>query len=360
MLERYALEKYAPRIINSNIKTRRLGYIIALVKIIGNNFLFIDDALRRLESWAEAHQKEVEEYSGKSGLITASPKHYPAKRYFHLAKDLRLIKVSRSECAVTKIGQPILYLAEYLRNPFDLTNEQICYLLKRILENDSDCFLQLLRSLEKYNEIKNIFTQFKKTLLDHLEKKIEKLGDILKSSEIKRRRDKIIRWTEERKYLEHIIYPRLDWMTDLKILNISKRKEGIYEFTEEGKSFLSFLNEMEKANLENFDAWLENRYYEIFGQCFIKKEKNLLTTLNSEEHVKLISDLLEDAFRKFSSPNLPLSHMSAITFLEYSCTKLVVMGIIPSFNQLKDLLKRMAGYRFQWQPSMEDGFIIKI
>jgi len=146
------------------------------VKIIGNNFLFVDNTLRKLESWAKAHQKEVEEYSGKSGLITASPKHYPAKRYLHLAENLRLIKVSRSECAVTKIGQPILYLAESSQNPFDLTNEQRCYLLKRILENDSDCFLQLLKSLEKYNEIKDIFMYFKKTLLDHLERKSKSLA----------------------------------------------------------------------------------------------------------------------------------------------------------------------------------------
>jgi len=73
---------------------------------------------------------------------------------------------------------------------------------------------------------------------------------------------------------------------------------------------------MEEASLENFDIWLENRYYEVFGQCFIRKDKNMLTTLNSEEYIKLISSLLEDAFRKFSSPNLPLSHMDHLIGLD--------------------------------------------
>ena len=350
-------EKYKPRIISTNIKTRRLGYIIALIDLIGNNFLFLDDVLRRLEFWAKKKQKELERYFGRTGLITESPKHYPARRYIHLAENLRLVKISRNECALTKIGQPLLYLAKSPQNPFHLTDEQVCYLLKRILENDFDYFLPLLKLLKKFNKTKEIFLNFKKAVLNHLEIKSEKIKDILKSSDIKERKNQILRWTQEKKYLEHIIYPRLDWMIDLRILNAHKYRRRIYEFTEEGANFLK---EMERMEVKDLDKWLEEHFYKIFGRSFIKGKKIPFIMLNNRERFKYISNFLEDSFRKFSSPSLPLQHMSANTFLEYTCTKLVVMGILPSFDQLKDTLKQMPGYRLQWQPAMQDGFIIKI
>ena len=351
-------EGYAPRIINTNIKTRRLGYVIAITDLLGNNFLLFDDLQGKLEAWAEEHEKCLERYFSKSGFIKKSPRHYPARRYIHLARNLRLIKISRNECALTKIGQPLPTLDKNKQNPFELTVEQKCYLLKRILENDFDYIFPLLWLLENCNTAREIFDNFKTAVLEHWEKRSKRIGDIVKSSGFKKRKELIMRWTQEKKYLENIIYPRIDWLLDLQILDREKYKKRIYELTYNGKVFLSELKEMEvKASV---DDWLEDHYYAIFGRCFIKERIISFNSLKEEERLKIVRNLLEEAFNNFSPPNLPFKHISANTFLEFSCTKLVGIKILPTFSQIKSVLKTLPTFRFQWQPSIRDGFIMKI
>lgn len=351
------IKKCFPRIIDTNIKTRRLGYIVALIELLGNNFLLVDDVIRRLELWAKEHQRYLEKHFSKSGSITISSRHYPAIRYIHLAEKLRLIKLSRNGCAVTKIGQPILYLTKCKRSPFELSDEQKCYFLKRILENDYDYFFPFLKLLKRMNKTKEIFSSFKVSVLEHLEMKSKRIGDILKSSDLRKRQKLMMAWTEEEKYLEHLIYPRLDWLIDLGLIKYDKYKVRIYELT---NNSLSFLEELEKTQeIEDLDIWLEEQYYKIFSKYFIKRESIFFGALKEEERFKYVKDLLEDSFTKFSPSCLPFRHISANTFLEYSCTKLVGKGIWASFSQLKEILKQLPGYRFQWQPMMHDGFVMR-
>jgi predicted transcriptional regulator len=351
-------KEYTPRIINTNIKTRRLGYIVALTDLLGSNFLLIDDLERKLETWAEEHEKNLERYFSKFGFIKKSPRHYPARRYIQLAKNLRLVKISRNECALTKIGQPLLTLDKNKQNPFELSMEQKCYLLKRILENDFDYILPLLRLLEKCHNTGEIFGNFKIAVLEHLETRIKRVDDILKSSGFKKRIQLMMKWAQEKKYLEHIIYPRLDWLLDIQILDREKYKKRIYKLTYNGKAFLEALKKMEVEI--DVNAWLEDHYYETFGRCFIKESVISFDALKKEERSKFVHDLLEEAFNKFSPPKLPFQHISANTFLEFSCTKLIGMKILPTFTQIKNILSSLPMYRFQWQPSMRDGFIMKI
>jgi hypothetical protein len=350
---------YAPRIINTNIKTRRLGYIVALTDLLRSSSLLVDDLQGKLEAWAEEHEDDLEMYFSKSGFIKKSPRHYPARRYIHLAENLKLIKISRNECALTKIGQPLPTLDKNKQNPFELSIEQKCYLLKRILENDFDFIFPLLRLLEKCHNTREIFGDFKIAVLEHWETRIKRIGDFLKSSGFMKRKQLMMKWTQEKKYLENIIYPRLDWLLDIQILDREKCKKRIYEFTYNGRAFVEeMLKKMEVEN--NLDAWLEEHYYETFGRCFIKESVISFDALKNEERSKLVHDLLEEAFNKFSPPNLPFQHISANTFFEFSCTKLIGMKISSAFSQLKDALKSLPTYRFQWQPSIRDGFIMKI
>lgn len=352
-------EEYTPRIINTNIKTRRLGYIVALADLLGSSFLLVDDLQRKLEAWAEEHENDLERYFSKSGFIKKSPRHYPARRYIHLAENLRLLRISRNECALTKIGQPLPTLDKNKQNPFELSNEQKCYLLKRIIENDFDYILPLLRLLEKHHHSQEIFSNFKEAVLKHLETRIERIGDILKSSGFMKRKQLIMKWTQEKKYLENIIYPRLDWLLDIQILDREKSRKRIYELTYNGRAFVEkILENMEVEN--NANAWLEDHYYEAFGRCFIKQSVISFDALKEEERSKIVHNLLEEAFNKFSPPNLPFQHISAKTFLEFCCTKLIGVRILPTFTQIKNMLNSLPMYRFQWQPSMRDGFIMKI
>lgn len=353
-----------PRILSVNIKARRLGYVIQYLNLFKRNIsLTVDNVIGKLESWAVQHQKELEAYIDSSGSITKTSKHYPAKRYVELMQGLQLIKITGRSCRITKLGEPLRFLKSNHNNPFDLSVEQECYLLRRLLISDFDVLLPLFRLLLDHGDVPWIFKLFKSAFIDQLEKRAEAIGDIIQASEFRKRIDSAKRWTKEKKYLEHIIYPRINWLIDLKLFDpeilVGEKR---LQLNEAGKMiFFDLANTYEEAHLK---YWLENHFYEIFVQAhrsrFAMGEIVKLSDL-SEEHVfKHLEDMLKDSFEKFSSAGTPFLHMSATTFLEYSCIKFLGKGIVAGFDVLKDFLRSIPGYRFKWEPVVSDGFITKV
>lgn len=351
----------SPRTLNTNIKTRRLGYVIGILQILENKFLDIDGLIEKLENWAESNSNGLSRYASNSGWIKKTPKHYPSLRYIRLAEELKLIKVTERECGVTKFGQPALYLTSTKSNPFDLTYEQICYFLKRILVNDYDIFLPLLNLLISPHRSSEIFDNLKKAILEHLKFREKSFGDIVRSSEFRNRIQSIERWSNEREYLEHIIYPRLDWLLDLKMVNLEKARKREYELIGGCSSFLNSLNSIYSE--EKLEKWFDNEYYEsfldIFEESLFKGKKSRFIMLTEDQQFEKLRLLVEECFVKFSSAGLPFQHLSARTFLEYSCVKLVSKGIVATFELLTESLKKMTGYKFRWEPMLGDGYITR-
>ena len=352
------------RILSVNIKARRLGYVIQCLNLFKRNIsLTVDNVIEKLESWAAQHEEELEAYIESSGSITKTSKHYPAKRYLELMQGLHLVKITGRSCRITKLGEPLRFLKPTYDNPFDLSIEQECYLLRRLLVSDCDVLLPLFRLLLDYGDVPMIFRLFKNTYIDQLEKRAEAIGDIIRASEFRKRIDSTKRWTKEKKYLEHVIYPRINWLIDLKLFDTEIFVgEKRLQLNEAGKMIFSDLtNTYEEARLK---YWLENHFYEIFAQAhrsrFAVEETVRLSDLTKENGFKQLEDMLKDSFEKFSSVGTPFLHMSATTFLEYSCIKLLGKGIVAGFDVLKDLLKSIPGYRFKWEPVVNDGFITKV
>lgn len=353
-----------PRTITVNIKARRLGYVIKCLSAFKQSeSLTRGTVYEKLELWSVQNKKELDKHIRTSGYISKSPKRYPAKRYVDLTSNLQLIKIDRTSCSITKLGIPLHFFEIVPSKPFELSIEQQWYLLKRLLISDFDILLPHLQLLEKYYDVPTIFLKFKKTYLAHLEQRVRSIGDIIESSEYRKRIDKIKGWTSEKKYLEDIIYPRIDWLTDLKLIDWTiLAEENRYELSKPATLITSKLVSLNKiGKLKN---WFETGFYttlsKAYNSLFNKDHITFLANLSEKQKFEIIKNKLEESFSMFASSGTPFAHMSAITFLEYTCIKLLREGIVAEFDICKQILNDISGYRFRWDPIVNDGFITRV
>lgn len=279
-----------PRILNVNIKARRLGYVTQCLNLLKPSLSWtLDNVIERLESLGTQHQKELEAYVENSGYIKETKKHYPAKRYIKLMQELQLIKITGRSCRVSKLGEPLHFLQPIYNNPFDLTIEQECYLLRRLLISDFDVLLPLYRLLQDHDNVPTIFRLFKNAFVDQLEKRTEAIGDLLRASDFRNQIYSIGRWTKEKKYLEHIIYPRISWLIDLKLFDLEIFVKGrLLRLNDAGKRIFSNLEKTYEE--EHLEHWFANRFYEQFAEAkhsrFAIKEMARLSDLPEDGTVQ--------------------------------------------------------------------------
>lgn len=353
-----------PRTLNVNIKAQRLGYVIQCLNFFKQReSLTFGTVLEKLELWSAQNEKKLEQHIKTSGYIKKSSRRYPPKRYVELISNLQLIEISEMSCNITKLGIPLLFFEATPSKPFDLSIEQRWYLLKRLLISDFDILLPHFQLLAEHNDVPTIFRRFKNTYHAHLEERIRAIGDIIQSSEYRKRIDFIKKWEKEKKYLEHIIYPRIHWLIDLKLIDwniLSKKKRN--ELSKEGNLIASTLDSIPKT--EKLKHWFETSFYTMLAQAydslFKRDQITFLTNLSEKQKFRIIEDKLEDSFSLFASSGTPFPHMSANTFLEYTCIKLLKEGIVAEFDICKKILKSIPGYRFRWEPVVNDGFITKV
>lgn len=353
-----------PRTLNVNIKARRLGYVVQCLGFFEQSeSLTVGTVFEKLESWSTRNKERLKRYISSSGYITKTAKHYPAKRYVELTRDLQLIDVSEASCRITKLGKPLLSLETTPSRPFDLSIEQRWFLLRRLLISDFDYLLPHFRLLTEYDDVPTIFRLFKSAFLTQLEEQSRAIGDIIQASEYRKRIDNIKRWTKEKKYLEHIIYPRINWLIDLKLVDWNTLiEERRHELSKAGSLIASKLESIGRE--KRFKKWFETSFYTTLAQAydsiFEREQIAFLSNLSDKQRFGILKNKLEEAFSLFSSLGTPFAHMSANTFLEYACIKLLKEGIIAEFKICKEVLKSIPGYRFRWEPVMNDGFITKV
>jgi len=353
-----------PRTLNINIKARRLGYVIQCLNFFRQSeSLTVGTVFEKLELWSTQNKEKLERYINSSGDIKKTIKHYPAKRYVELIRDLHLLKISETSCRITKLGKPLLFFETTPAKPFDLSIEQRWYLLRRLLISDFDYLLPHFRLLAEYNDAPAIFRRFKNTYLTHLEEQARAIGDIIQSSEYRKRIDNLKRWTKEKKYLEHIIYPRINWLIDLKLIDWNILiEEKRYELNKAGSLIVSTLESIYKTG--KLKDWFETSFYTTLAQAydslFKRDQMTFLGNLSEKQRFRIIEDKLRDSFSLFASSGTPFLHMSANTFLEYACIKLLKEGIVAEIEICKEILKSIPGYRFRWEPIVNDGFITRV
>lgn len=360
--------------INTNTKARRLGYLLQIVKEIGEISLAEEALLARLTSWGTNNKDLLEQYvDSTGGVIKPSIKGTAARRYLSVASGIELVGKIGREYKLTKFGIVLSVLSSSRKteeSPFALTLKEICFFLNRLFIFDSDYLIPILQILREHGECTLSLLQdnFRDAVMKWLEIKANSIPveEYSEKNELRRVEDRIKKWRKPKKYVEHIVPPRIHWLIDLRLIDWDHyKKTRKYVLSKEGERFISRIPRTPSQNHIYFNhEWIENNYFEEFIFAF---SPNLtisrFSQLPSAQQHEIVEGYLERSFKIFIT--VGIKRVVALQLLYYTCVELSVTDRIAcGFNNIKQILNNISGspdsvYYFYWSKEQSDGYITK-
>lgn len=298
-----------------------------------------------LGNWSSKLEDMSQVYNEHNGKLTINHKPTTAfKHYLEFQKNLGLINSLGEVFANSRMGI-LLYTfsKENHETYFGLNNKELIFYTKLLLELDADA---ILLSLDIIALVDNGVTQidilkkyFKSKLLERLLLKKEMaLGEAQSAI-----REKFIsveyQWENAESYAEHIIIPRLEWLSDIGIIHISKtNNKSFYCFTKSGFEFYSKIPEIGNSGIKDINAeWLQNKYIESI-LCLLPSLNYIkFSDLDNNDIERVLEPHLEQVFLMLSSKgSYTVSLYPAILFITINL--LVQNNLIVEENELIELL----------------------
>lgn len=351
------------RLFTPTTKVRRLGYFVIFCSIIKNEMsfsLFAEQILKRKEILHSELSRYCRSLPAKrrgndaiTGEITGEDS---LNRYYLTASEMGLLEKIGNTVFLTKRGQILASLSSK-NNPFDLTIPQIHFLLRVILEKDSDYQRPLINIILDGKTFKQEDRVFQEAVEDVWLKKKDKAASLDKMKEfdsLRKSLEDLLGWESPRRYyFENIRATRLEWLLDLKLLkywNISKNRILI------------------EPKFAEFFKGTGEQYSRKFHYCFEELLKTQIVdwrTLSESEKNVWLRSLLDEAMKLFSSEEY-MNKISADQFFEYSTSKMIGEGILIDTEDLeKDIVRLLASQRAPYRfvrivSDVDTGYISRI
>lgn len=335
------------RLTSSTVKTRRLGYILAIPRILGNNKFSTNLLVKKIIEWSLYNEENFKVYGDSLPAIRLRTKErYVGKitgfdsavRYIKLVEEIGLITFITNSWQNTKLGNVIRFL-DGKDNPFRVSLNQIFLLFKLFLEKDFDYLASLWEILQRkpYIPDKEATRLFREKVEERWNRKLETAisRDIMSVvASLKRALRRIKDWREPVGYYRDCIKaPRLEWLLDLRILRRWNQKTKTYIFRAGIEKFF-------KKDLMDL-IWLDETYPYIFYEFFRDEIPKLdkWADLSDSEKSHILQLLLDNSMELFKPADI-IHKISASQFLDYSLCKMISeYGVIGSYSEIeKDLL----------------------
>jgi len=350
---------------STNTQTRRLGYLVQMCNLLGDQYLSFSELQDRIEDWAEKNNTFLKNHISNKGILRSSIQALASKRYIELAQALQLVTEISGYLRLTKTGRVLLALDKETstdeNDPFKLKNKILLLLIYQILSLDSDYFIPILELTVTYHTQKQILENAQPHLLEHFRTLETQTSSMLLLSEAQGRIEQIQHWTKPVKYLEHLIMPRLHWLLDLELLDwtsFQKSNEFIPSVT---GSFL--INLAPTVNNQRIitQSWCQNSLFSVWAESLALQT----TPWNqvAESHQKfIIQEYIRIGFDKFRT--MQYQRISAYQLILFSLLSLLFdKNILVGFEDLKIALSKFASvgeprWEFSWFAIDDDGYII--
>jgi len=357
---------FRAQFVNTNTKVRRLGYLKSFFSFINEKQKVPEAFLkRRFEEYALKYNDQLSgALNDKGVIISANGKS--AEPYITLLKEFNLITLVNRVVVATK------WLRTYvaMRNPTDQFNENIfvldkldkMFFLETLLRTDflyTSILLELIYSegTTSYAKIVGIFQQKLLAKLKSLQSD-NYFRNEKAFAEIRTIEKRVSEWKNAKSYLEHIIMPRLNWLLDLELINISELN---IVMTDAGKRLLielNFWSDVMCADIGNSIEFLERYYPLVFAMTY---DNTYGINVERDEIIEAVKKNVEESFRLFKTlaPNRVTSSQ-AITFSKYKLYLENQYTVSAKTHEriLETELKNTFVYKYQ--PRYEDGYIQKI
>jgi hypothetical protein len=357
---------FTEQFLNTNTKVRRLGYLKLFFKFINEKKKIPESLInKKFESYTLPFSSELDNLTNKRGLIQ-NLDGQSAEPYITLLKEMDLITT------INRVIVPTKWLKTFLviRDNFVTNSETVFYLdeldklffLEVILKKDflySSIILEFLFIREKITT-QDLIKKFQSLLLNKL-KKLAEQSTYKNEKAISKIRDidkRVSSWKKAEVYLEHIIMPRINWLTDL----------GLLTFTENN---IEVTNSLKRLVIE-LNSWIDIRgeYVADSSDFLMKYYPHIYAKTNSGNYghypdevtiINLCDEYIYNSFSLFKTlaPNRVTSSQ-AFTFAKYCIYLKNGISVSESFISRIVEEKLSHKYIYKYQSRYGDGYIQKI
>ncbi|TXD53927.1 hypothetical protein [Polaribacter sp. IC063] len=355
-------------IIQTNTKTRRLGYLNLIITLFENSTYFPVSYLeKKIETISSSYNEDLLDYgiSNKGddkGLIKLTRNGSSSKPYVRLLEELNLLTQINNSYILTKQSKIYFHLNKdqkkknELKNIFKLNELDKLFLLRQILISDTlyiwaiiDIMFIIQEPIDTMS-IKKLFVNYIKNDLNIIQHNTNNNLVKKKNLELKKR---ISSWEKPIVYLEHIIEPRINWLLDLDIVILNNdAKSKRYVLTKAGMNLFYKLSSVFGRNSSKelvLASYFEQNYFDSFNFIFeLNKTSEILDKLKIEKY-------LLEAFKIFKT-NAP-NRIAASQGIDYVCFKSFLEdGVIIEFEELKKYLQEKNNkFSLDWFNTENDG-----
>ena len=356
-------DSFELKILNSNTKNRRLGYLKILLRMFNEQTIIpISKLNTKFEKYCQDYNSYLEKHKNQKGNVVVTKTGYSANPYIELAVSLGLIRKASGIYQIGKIGKVYNILKgkidEQNSNPFIFSKFDTVFFLELLLKEDYWFLYAIMEQAAITPNItyKNLKKEFKQVLLTQVGQFIGDAQDnkILPLKIIERR---INNWKKPEVYMEHVLMPRLNWLYDMEFIEL--KSDLSFNLTEIGKKLLynlAFWNDIALHKLVSPVSFIDNYFMKMINSVFDLKKQ---TYTNDADHE--FDECLEDSFVLFKT--LASNRITFSLFVPY--TKHISFwnnSIIVDTEDLKKAfeLRKFPNCIFKYQEHYKDGYIQKI
>lgn len=349
--------------ISTNTKARRIGYL-KLFAIFFRSKIQISESIfaKDFEIFCDPYKKQLSNYDNAKGVIDITKNGISAKPYLELAKKLSFFNIINNKYSPGKSFSVFIKCNELWStgNIFDIDKLDRMFFFREFFLND---FFFLRVILEKiFEDNLSSYNSLKSTFHIDLIRKIEDLNDQLGQRELIKKNQKIKKriesWTKPQVYLEHILMPRLNWLFDLRLIelqpNLEIKKKSV------GKAFLDQIKKWD-TNLgyttANSSEIFRYRFFNTYNDIY-SLNKNSIENINS--HRDLIINMINECFEHFKTfaPNRvtlsqTLNYLNFYLFWKYN----LIIEEVELNKYIKNELKEV--YLYRYLPNYNEGYLQK-
>ena len=354
----------------TNTQTRRLAYLSAITRLIAAMDIGQEKLITKLLSWSQSTQDRLKDYWVSTGKIKQTPKNSSIKRYIDLSLAIGLIAQVSSSFCLTRTGTVFYALIRDIKqfNPFFLSNMEKVFYLYLLLSKDSDLLLTIADLIIKHPHINlsNIQEQFQDEIIARLNTKLSFARDEITRQELLDRRNIIQHsWRSPKRYAEHIVPPRLNWLLDLDFLEPGSFKRHHFCFTEQGGRFFSGLLTVGESGLHDVSGnWLDADFWPLAAKTVLQSHLlKFSKDIDDQTNFDICFPYIEEAFKTFRYTVVPkISLTEALLYV--SLAVLIHEGVVISPASLSKWLEtpRVFAHRqfeIRYSPRENERYVIK-
>jgi len=363
--EKELKDNYELKILNSNTKIRRLGYLKILLKMFKEQSKVpISKINSKFEKYCQDYNFYLEIHKNKKGNVIVTKTGNSANPYVELAINLGLIHKSAGVYEVGKIGKVYNILKEKIdisdTNPFVFSTFDISFFLEMLLKEDYWYLFSIMEqtAINQAISFKSLKKEFKQILKTQIRQFIDEaqLNNSKRVLSLKVLERRINEWKKPEVYMEHVLMPRLNWLYDMNLIEL--KVDLSFQLTETGKKLLFNLavwNDIALHKIVSPVAYIDNYYMRMIDSVF--SVQNRKYTKEADED---FLNCLDDSFILFKT--LAPNRITFSLFAKYAKYMLFWnKSVIVDTENIKKAfeLKRVPNFIFKYQEHYKDGYIQK-